>query len=637
MYVSFLNFALIFCHPVEITEKSGHTAKSAIQKPVKTLRYWLGKVNPRRSFRTKLGAAIATAILIFSMLLTWIVGNISQAQAQADRGELLSQLAYQLAGALDRDMYIYYQEIQTLASLAEMRAEDRPMDQKRLLLERLQTAYSDFAWIGLANPQGVVLASTQGLLEGENVAQRPWFVDSLAQPSVQNVHPAKLLADLLPHSGDPREPLRLVDVAAPVMGEQGNVYGVLGGHLYWQWASALRDSLLQPMQDYRRVDIQIVANTGELLLAAEPGQPIDDITLNHLPSVMAAQGGQLGFVEESWSEQTYLTGYAATQGHRSYPGLGWIVLVRQPTEEAYAAAEALKQSILVWGTLLGLLSGALSWWIAGQMIHPVLAIARAAEQLRHGDLTIAMPIFPGRDEIAQLSRSVAQLFANLDQQKRLLEEFNADLENQVMARTETLHQLNDQLHHEIDVRRQAEAALNQAIQELQRLTLVDGLTGITNRRGFDQYLEQEWQRALREHLPLSLILLDVDYFKAYNDHYGHQDGDRCLQQVAQATHQTVQRATDLAARYGGEEFAVILPNTDTAGAMHLAEAVRTAIQNLQMPHARSLVGDWVSISLGVATCYPAPHLNPINLIATADDRLYQAKHQGRDRVVGPNY
>lgn len=223
-----------------------------------------------------------------------------------------------------------------------------------------------------------------------------------------------------------------------------------------------------------------------------------------------------------------------------------------------------------------------------------------------------MPIFPGRDEIAQLSRSVAQLFDNLAQQKRLLEEFNIDLESQVIAQTQTLNHLNNQLRQEIEVRRQAKATFNQANQELQRLTVVDGLTGITNRRGFDQYLDQEWQRAQREHSPLSLILLDVDCFKAYNDHYGHQDGDRCLQQVAQATHQTVQRATDLAARYGGEEFAVILPNTDTAGAMHLAEALRTAVQTLRLPHAHSLVGNWVSISLGVATCYPAPHLNPIN-------------------------
>ncbi|MGB3200300.1 MAG: diguanylate cyclase [Nodosilinea sp.] len=601
------------------------------------LKYWLRTLDPRRSFRRRLGVAIAATILMFSMLLAWVVGGISQAQTEADRGELLAQLAYQLAGALDRDMYIYYQEVQTLATLDDMRSPERPAAQKQVLLDRLQTAYSDFAWIGLADVQGQVTASTQGLLVGADVSQRPWFIEGQTRPNVQDVHPAKLLANLVPNPGSAADPLRLVDVTAPVLDSEGKLVGVLGGHLYWQWATTLRDNLLQPLQDYGQVEIQILSSTGDVLLGV--GRGTDDhpaLNLSHLTSVQAAHRGKTAALVEPWVDGApSLTGYAPTQGHRSYPGLGWIVLVRQPTQIAFATARSLKASILFWGTALGLLSSALAWGIAGQMVKPVLTIAATAERIRTGDTQSPMPIFAGRDEIARLSRSVAQLFANLEQQRTLLQRFNADLEHQVSARTETLNQVNHQLQQEIAVRRQTEQALQTANQELKRLTLIDGLTGIANRRHFDQYLEQEWQRAVRERLPLSLILIDVDYFKLYNDHYGHQSGDACLRQVAQAVSTPPRRATDLTARYGGEEFAVILPNTDRAGAMYLAASLRQAVKALHIPHQDSAVGPWVTISLGVSTCLPSATLNPLNLISAADQFLYQAKQQGRDRVIGP--
>ena len=600
------------------------------------LKFWLHTLDPRRSFRRRLGVAIATTILMFSMLLSWVVGSISQAQIKADRGDLLAQLAYQLAAALDRDMYIYYQEVQTLATLDDMRSSERPAAQKQVLLDRLQTAYNDFAWIGLTDVQGQVMASTQGLLVGADVSQRPWFIEGQTRPNVQDVHPAKLLAELVPNPGSAEVPLRLVDVTAPVLDGEGQLVGVLGGHLYWQWATTLRDNLLQPLQDYGQVEIQILSSTGDVLLGA--GQDTDDhpaLNLSHLTSVAAARRGKADALVEPWVDgATSLTGYAPTQGYRSYPGLGWIVLVRQPTQVAFATARSLKASILLWGTALGLLSSALAWVIAGQMVKPVLTIAAAAEGIRTGTTRSPMPIFAGRDEISRLSRSVAQLFANLEQQKTLLQHFNTDLERQVTARTATLNQVNHQLQQEIAVRRQTEQALQTANHALQRLTLADGLTGIANRRHFDQYLEQEWRRAMRERLPLSLILIDVDYFKLYNDHYGHQLGDVCLRQVAQAISTAPRRATDLTARYGGEEFAVVLPNTNQAGAMHLAKSLLQAVKALHIPHQNSAVCPWVTISLGVSTCLPSTNLNPLNLISAADQRLYQAKQQGRDRALG---
>ena len=175
--------------------------------------------------------------------------------------------------------------------------------------------------------------------------------------------------------------------------------------------------------------------------------------------------------------------------------------------------------------------------------------------------------------------------------------------------------------------------LEVANQELQRLACVDGLTQVANRRRFDEYLGAEWRRMGREYRPLSLILCDIDYFKLYNDSYGHLAGDFCLQQVAGVLHQSMRRPTDLVARYGGEEFALILPNTDITGAAFIAEVVRNRVRGLEIPHVKSPVSDYVTLSLGVASIIPTGDTSAQQLIATADQALYQAKAEGRDRVV----
>lgn len=180
-------------------------------------------------------------------------------------------------------------------------------------------------------------------------------------------------------------------------------------------------------------------------------------------------------------------------------------------------------------------------------------------------------------------------------------------------------------------RKQMEAELLQANRELQRLVHLDGLTGIANRRCFDATLEQEWLRLRRNQLPLSLILCDVDYFKGFNDRYGHLAGDDCLKQVAAAIAGVCKRSADLAVRYGGEEFAVLLPYTDTAGAICVVEQIQAALKTLAIPHAQSAIADHVTISFGIATLIPDGLQEPTLLIEYADEALYQAKAQGRDR------
>lgn len=169
--------------------------------------------------------------------------------------------------------------------------------------------------------------------------------------------------------------------------------------------------------------------------------------------------------------------------------------------------------------------------------------------------------------------------------------------------------------------------------ELQRLATLDGLTGVANRRSFDTAIAREWHRCFQEKKPLSLILCDVDYFKKYNDFYGHQMGDDCLIKVAQVLTKAVKRPTDVVARYGGEEFAIILPNTNAEGAIAISEWIRQKMRQLSIPHKTSTVGNSVTLSLGIAGQVPDSETRPTDLIAEADKALYEAKKRGRDRHV----
>ena len=195
------------------------------------------------------------------------------------------------------------------------------------------------------------------------------------------------------------------------------------------------------------------------------------------------------------------------------------------------------------------------------------------------------------------------------------------------------------IKYEIDQRKAREAELVKVLEELEnanrelsRLSSLDGLTGIANRRHFEQIYDMEWRRAARTGSELSVLFLDLDFFKYYNDTYGHQEGDDCLKQVAAAAGAILKRPGDLLARYGGEEFVVILPETSIAGAAEVAEAIRQAIERCNIPHSASPVAAHVTVSVGVAGGRVTPEDKPSDFIARADKALYEAKHSGRNRV-----
>ncbi len=174
--------------------------------------------------------------------------------------------------------------------------------------------------------------------------------------------------------------------------------------------------------------------------------------------------------------------------------------------------------------------------------------------------------------------------------------------------------------------------LKQYRDELEHQMMKDGLTGINNRRCFDEVIAKEWARMLREQKPISLIMMDIDFFKPFNDEYGHMLGDDCLKKIARCLEESLHRPSDMVARYGGEEFACILPDTPAEGAHSVAKSLQQAVANLKIPYEQSPVSQFVTLSMGVSTMEPSDGGTFTTLVKRADDLLYEAKKEGRNRI-----
>ncbi|MGH8178161.1 MAG: diguanylate cyclase domain-containing protein [Steroidobacter sp.] len=260
-----------------------------------------------------------------------------------------------------------------------------------------------------------------------------------------------------------------------------------------------------------------------------------------------------------------------------------------------------------------------SWLSAGLSVGVVAALA----------VTVMAALARTLVLHSRIARRTRELEGELMQRRRVeaeLEAIRDDLETRVRERTHALEARNEELT-------RLRLALETANQRLRRLVAEDGLTGIANRRHFDRALDRELRRARRDGQPLSLIFLDLDEFKRFNDTYGHARGDEVLRQVAQTLDETFRRGGDLVARYGGEEFAVVLPGVDGRRAGLYAERLRRRIWRLAIAYDESPVTNRVTISGGVATVVPPAIVSPDDLLSAADKALYRAKCLGRNRII----
>ncbi|MEH2452677.1 diguanylate cyclase domain-containing protein [Nostoc sp.] len=287
----------------------------------------------------------------------------------------------------------------------------------------------------------------------------------------------------------------------------------------------------------------------------------------------------------------------------------WSVLFAQPLAVALASVEKqIRDAMFLFALIAGVVT-IIAFSIGQLLTMPIIYLTNIVFQFTEGNLDIRAKI-SSKDEIGQLAKS-----------------FN-NMALQLQTSFETLEQRVQERTAELVI---AKEKVEDAIQKLEQLVNLDGLTQVANRRCFDERLQAEWKRLAREQQPLSLILLDVDKFKLYNDYYGHLEGDHCLIRIAQTVQQMVRRPADLVARYGGEEFLVLLPNTELVEAIKVAQRIQQAIHDQAISHALSNVKDIVTVSLGITSLIPTWDIKPDTLILSADKALYNVKQKGRDR------
>jgi diguanylate cyclase (GGDEF)-like protein/PAS domain S-box-containing protein len=367
----------------------------------------MNKFDLRNSLRAQISLASGAIALLLSMALSYYAAENSRYQIEKSEGESFVRRAKAALDVLDRGMFERSREIRNAAILDDIREAGVPVERKREILERLQSTFNAYAWIGICDDKGIGLVGTGKYLEGKDLSKRPWCTQGRDRNYIGDMHDALLLSKLLPNPSG--EMFYLVDVASPVIDRQGKLQGVLCGHIFWNWAEEVLDSKKTPGKD-------IFLLTQDGLVLSGPETPRSELA-KLAPKTMQAirqNGGDGGYLLETWGNgKTYLVGYAKSSGYRDYPGVGWISLVRADVTQAFAPARQLRQRILAMGVGLGLLFSWLGWLLAGRIARPISRISQAAEKIAGGDLVYDVPAHQGAGEVARLSISIHNMVEKL--------------------------------------------------------------------------------------------------------------------------------------------------------------------------------------------------------------------------------
>lgn len=386
-----------------------------------------------------IGAYLALAFsglsIVLTLVLAEVIGLVTIDEVKSNIGHGLEELALQTSDKLDRGMFERYREVRLMADRSDLFDVGRDLETRRRVLDDLQRTYPFYAWIGVTDAHGKVLAAARRQLEGEDVSKRPWFGNALHGIHLGDVHEALLLEKLQPDSGT--DPKRFVDVAFPYRNKDGSLGGVLGAHLSWQWARDVEQSIMQPLAEERHVESMIVGTDGEVLLGP-PGWQGKRLSQS---SFRDAQKRTRGYVIEKWPDgRRYLVGFSRSKGYSSFPGLGWTVLVRQDIEDAYRPVSRIQHHVLGYGLALALPFSLLGGVAARRITRPLEQLAHSAQRIQEGEAVSLVPTAHTYYEVKALSDSIGALLSNLLQREEALRQLNLTLEKRVNDRTRELEQ-----------------------------------------------------------------------------------------------------------------------------------------------------------------------------------------------------
>jgi len=418
---------------------------------------------PRLTSLVTVGVCSTVLLTVMAMLL--LVDHFAVDYAAREAAQRLQQLSWQMRDSLNRAVQKAGGDVLLLSELPQVRDANSPAE-IRQLLENLQKTFPDYAWIGLAYPDGSIYAGTQGLLEGVDVSARPWFKGGQQQLYAGDYHPATLLGKQLPPSADP---WRFVDVAAPVHRSNGSYRGVLCVHMSWGWARRLAKTMLAPATQQYAAEFIVVRGDGTVMLGP-PGMEEQQIAL---ASLTRAQAGQPGALTERWPDgRNYLTGYSQTGSSGDPTSLKWSILVRQPEAVAMAGARALERQILLLGAILGLALALAAALLARRLARPLNALSHAIERRSTLPIGTAAPPIPTVDsfhEAQVLSRALVDLIAREERHALALQALNEQLETTVAKRTREIARKALQLEQALAQEQSTQQLLQERAAELRAI------------------------------------------------------------------------------------------------------------------------------------------------------------------------
>lgn len=549
-----------------------------------------------RSFRLQVALVFGTLIASTAVALSLVGGDILTQQVRQRTEVSLAVVAGNVSRTLASELFSGSVEVLKLAGLQALWSHGlgSPDVGQMLALSKATTPYS--SWIGVVDTQGTVRAATDGILLGQNVAHRPWFGAGLAGHFVGDVHPAKLLATLLPPSAS-GEPLRFVDFAAPLV-VGGQTVGVLGIHGSIDWLAALIDKLLPANAVSREIEVFVFDREGALLFGPGGKSAPYNAMGQRVPISVPPDSVAPQIAVVRWADaRDYLTSQQRVQAQSPVSDLGWQVAVREPVALAFQEVQSVTRKALAVGLAVAALGALLAWWLAGRVSRNLSSIVRAARDVEAGKDGAEIPLLSSSQELESLSTS-------LNRMTRRLQTANQEMEATVRERT---------------------AELQEANFKLSQLAQRDPLTGLLNRRGMDAVFKSALAVAHRSGRPLAVAMVDIDHFKRINDQYGHDVGDTVLVALARLIKKRVRQA-DVVARFGGEEFVILLPDTDLDGAEQLGELLVQAAASHEQPPCGQ-----VTISVGVAEA-SGEASDLTELLQRADAAMYRAKRLGRNQV-----
>ena len=373
--------------------------------------------------------------IVLTLILSQVIEQAAATSLRAEIGQRLADLALQTTDKLDRGMYERFREVQLMADRTEIGDPNVSIAEKQKILDRMQQTYRYYAWLGIADMKGRIVASSNGILQGADISKRPWYPNALRGVHVNDVHEAKLLEKLLPADGS-GEPIRFVDVAFPYLNPDQSVGGVLAAHLSWRWARTIEQSVITAAARSRHIDAMIVGADGTVLLGP-PGLQGSKLKRTNFQN---AQHGEGKFAVETWDDKkAYLVGYSVSHGFDAFPGFGWTVLVRQELDEAFAPIRKIQNQVLWSGFAIALVFSLLGIFNARRISRPMVALAMSATKLRRGEITSLGTIeSDSYREVNALTESLGALVEDLQRNQQALSELNASLEERVEQRTEEL-------------------------------------------------------------------------------------------------------------------------------------------------------------------------------------------------------